>query len=72
MICLLCITLPGCHDNSKDHIEVEYKSQFQFDNIHIDIKDGYFYDDHKKFIIDENTIGVTIYFKNNDDWESED
>lgn len=42
-----------------------------FDNININIKDGYYYDKHEKFTVDDNTIGVTIYFSNEDDdtWE---
>jgi hypothetical protein len=24
--------------------------------------DGYFYENHEKFVVDENKIGITIYF----------
>lgn len=53
-------------------IEVYNKDSKIFDNINIDIKDGYFYDSHQKFTIDDNAVAVTIYFKNSesDEWDS--
>ena len=41
-----------------------------FDDIGIEIKDGYFYDRHEKFTVDENTVAVTIFFvsENGDEW----
>lgn len=63
MICLFCFT--GC--NSNDNIEIINKSSMTFDDINIKIKPGYFYNNHEKFTVDENTIGVTIYFSTEDD-----
>lgn len=73
IMCLLCVTLTGC-DNNKDHITVWNKSDWIFDDVDIDMKDGYFYSRHEKFKVDENTVGVTIYFTNEkvDEFESED
>ena len=69
IICLTCLCLGGC-GKENDSIEVKNKSMFTDDNIFIKIKDGYFYDRHEKFIVDENTVGVTIYFSNdNDTWD---
>lgn len=69
IICTLsCLT--GC-ENKNDRIEIMNKDNLVFDNINIDIKDGYFYEKHEKFTVDDNTIGITIYFLNseNDSWE---
>lgn len=71
-LCLIgtCSCLTGCQ-NEHDRIEIWNKSDWIFDDINIDIKDGYYYDKHEKFTVDDNTIGVTIYFSNEDDdtWE---
>ena len=69
-LCLTCLCLAGC-ENKHDTIEVWNKSKFGFDNINIKIKYGYYYDRYDKFTVDENTIGVTIYFSNNieDTWD---
>lgn len=61
--CLLCSYLAGC-DNNRDGIEIYNRHSDVFDDICIEIKEGYFYDKHEKFTVDENTIGVTIYFSN--------
>lgn len=70
IVCLICLCLIGC-SNERDMVAIYYKSSWVFDNIVIEIKDGYFYDSHDKFIVDENTIGLTIYFSNSveDTWE---
>lgn len=65
IIIVLTLSLCGC-SNTYDTIEIYNKSASTFDNIFIDIKNGYFYDKHEKFAIDENTVGVTIYFSKND------
>lgn len=75
IICLiitlfLILSLTACTKNTHDHIEIRYKSETIFDDIGIDLIDGYFYQSHEKFRVDENTIAVTIYFSNKDDeWE---
>ena len=66
IIPLLCLIV-GC-ENKNDYVEIWNKSDWVFDDICIEIKDGYFIDDYKKFTVDENTIGITLYFKNNDTW----
>ena len=70
---LLVLSLTACGENPYDHIDIWNKSMTVYDNIGIDLKDGYFYQSHEKFRVDENTIAVTIYFSNeddeNDEWE---
>lgn len=66
VVCLFCLCLVGCV-NKHDTIEIYNKTDWVFDNINIEIKDGYFYDKHEKFTVDENTIGVTIYFSTEED-----
>ncbi len=66
---VFCITfcLVGCQGKNKhDRIEVWNKGDLIFDDINIDIKEGYFYKEHEKFTVDKNTIGVTIYFSTED------
>lgn len=67
LLCLMCFGLVGC-TNENDRIEVYNKSGFVFDDVTIKIKKGYYYDSYEKITVDENTIGVTIYFTNNDEW----
>lgn len=65
IVCLICLCFVGCQ-KKKDNVEVYNKSSTNFDNINIEIKEGYFYDKHEKFTVDENTVGVTIYFSKDD------
>lgn len=64
IVCLICLCLTGCI-NEHDVVVIYYKTDWVSDNIEIKIKDGYFYNSHEKFTVDENTIGLTIYFSNN-------
>lgn len=69
---LSCLLLSGCGTGRNgDYVEIYNKSSLIFDDITIDVKDGYFYDSCEKFTVDENTIGLTIYFSNLEDrnWE---
>lgn len=70
IVCLICLCLIGC-GSEHDTVEIYNKTNWVSDNINIEIKDGYFYDSYEKFTVDENTIGLTIYFSNNveDTWE---
>lgn len=70
-ISCVCVCLTGCQ-NKHDKIEIWNQDDLIFDDINIDIKDGYFYDSHEKFTVDDNTVAVTIYFKNSeiDEWDS--
>lgn len=70
IICSICLCLTGCK-NEHDTVEMYYRNDWKFDNITIKIKDGYFYDNHEKFTVDENTIGLTIYFSKDaeDTWD---
>jgi hypothetical protein len=71
-ICLICVCFTGC-ENKNDIVDIHNKSSYIFDNIHIETKDGYFYKSHEKFTVDEDTIGVTIYFsidENDDSWDT--
>ena len=72
LICLTCLFFVGCN-NKHDTVEIWNKTDFVFDDIIIDIKSGYFYDRHEKFVVNENTVGVTIYFmKKNTEWNLEE
>lgn len=67
---LFFLSLVGCDKHNADHIDVYNRSVFTFDNVKIPIKDGYFYDIHERFTVDDNTVAVTIYFSKDDDsWE---
>lgn len=67
--CLSCLCLTSCK-NKHDAVVIRNKGAEAFDNIVIEVKDGYFYDRHEKFVVDENTIGLTIYFSADDgSWE---
>lgn len=62
IICIiLCIS--GCQgQNEHDHVSIWNRGDLVFDDIEIDVKEGYFYKQHEKFTVDKNTIGITIYF----------
>ena len=62
MILCAAMMLTGCKSRKADYIEIYNKSNWIFDNITIPLKEGYFYENHEKFTINENTVGVTIYF----------
>lgn len=70
LICSICLCLIGC-TRERDIVTMYYKKYWTFDNIQIEVKDGYFYDSHEKFTVDENTIGLTIYFSKDveDNWD---
>lgn len=71
-ICLICVCFTGC-ENTRDFVDIHNKTKYVFDNISIEVKDGYFYESHEKFTVDEDTIGVTIYFSipdNDDSWDT--
>ena len=68
MISIYILSLTGCTSNDYDEIRIINKSIYVFDDINIKVKEGYYYDRHEKFTIDDNTIGVTIYFSGTDNW----
>ena len=75
LVLIMCLTsscFVGCA-NKHDYVDIHNRTQFKLDNIGIDVKDGYFYDRHEKFTVDENTIGLTIYFTKDSEesWDSE-
>lgn len=69
IMCFICLCFVGCQ-NDGDYIDIYNKDPIIFDNIGIEIPNGYFYDSHEKFRVDENTVGVTIYFSSetDDEW----
>lgn len=69
IICLTCLCFASCQ-NKSDYVDIYYKKSVVFDNINFELPDGYFYDSHEKFRVDEDTVGITIYFssENNDGW----
>ena len=70
IICLVCLCFISCA-NKGDYVDIHNKKSTVFDNINIELPNGYFYDSHEKFRVDENTVGVTIYFSNekDDGWD---
>lgn len=60
-MCMIFLCLVGC-DHEHDTVDIYNRTDSIADNIIIEIKDGYFYDKHEKFTVDDNTIGLTIYF----------
>ena len=73
-LCLIgmCSCVTGCSENEYDTVKIWNKSSWVFDNITINTKYGYFYDSNEKFTVDDNTIGVTIYFSTSeeDTWDN--
>lgn len=72
IVSIITLLFVGC-GNKNDTVSMDGKSCFVFDNTTIEVKDGYFYDRHEKFTVDENTIGLTIYFTKDvqESWDSE-
>ncbi len=74
-LCLIgiCACVTGCQ-HEYDTVEIYNKTNWTSDNIIINTKDGYFYDSHQKFTVDDNTIGVTIYFSTSeeDTWDNKE
>lgn len=62
--------LSGCSTKEHDCIVIHNKGISIFDDITVSVKDGYFYDRHDKFVVDENTVAVTVFFvnENGDEW----
>lgn len=61
---MLVSVLCACR-NKHDHVQISNKDDTIFDDVNIDIIDGYFYASHEKFIVDEHTVGITVYFTDN-------
>lgn len=74
ILCLICLCFVGCNNfnNQHDTIVIYGRTNLKFDNITIETKDGYFYNNHEKFTVNENTIGITIYFSKDEEdiWDS--
>lgn len=68
IICIISTCFIGCGAEKTDGVTIYNRSYTNFDNIYVEVKAGYFYDKHEKFVVDENTVGLTIYFTK----ESED
>lgn len=70
---LILLGLTGCK-NTHDTITVNNKTGLVFDDIMISTPDGYFYENHEKFVVDENKIGITIYFvtDGNEGWNDKE
>lgn len=70
---LIFLGLTGCK-NAHDTIIVNNKSELILDDIMIYTPDGYFYENHEKFVVDENKIGLTIYFvtDGNEGWDGKE
>lgn len=68
ILIFIFLFLTGCTSNDYDEIRIINKSIYVFDDINIKVKEGYYYDRHEKFTIDDNIIGVTIYFSGTDNW----
>lgn len=70
---LIFLGLTGCK-NEHDTIEIYNKTNTGYDNIILYTPNGYFYESHKKFVVDENKIGITIYFvtDGNEGWANKE
>ena len=71
VVYLSCLT--GCTTNIHDCVRISGRSTTNADDVRIYTKEGYFYDSHEKFTVDEDTIGLTIYFstENGDEWSND-
>lgn len=71
MILCAAMMLTGCNKRDADYVEIYNKSSTIFDDVGIPLKEGYFYESHEKFTVDESTLGITIYFSNESEagWE---
>lgn len=63
ILCVLCLT--GCRDYISMHSS-------KADDLTIYSKDGYYYDHYEKYTIDEDTVAITVYFKQipDSDWDT--
>lgn len=70
---LIFLGLTGCK-NTHDTIIVNNKSELIIDDIMISTPDGYFYENHEKFVVGKNKIGITIYFvtDGNEGWDNKE
>lgn len=70
---LICGCLAGCGATSNKHdvVCIYNKDAMVFDDITLTTPYGYFYKEHEKFTVDDNTIAVTIYFSSSeeDSWD---
>lgn len=66
-----CLCFAGC-DNSGDYISVHNRTTWVYDDIGIEIKEGYFYSKHEKFTVDDDTVAVMVYFTKTEDagWDN--
>ncbi len=71
ILCVAVMMLTGCSERTADYVEIYNKSPTVFDDVGVPLKEGYFYENHEKFTVDENTVGITIYFSNDAEagWE---
>ena len=67
-IAVSTLLLCGCR-NENDCIQIWNEDSATFDDININIKTGYYYESHEKFTVDDNTIGITVYFTNDEGWD---
>lgn len=65
-VCLMCLIFAGCERNH-DMVCVYNRDELVYDDINIELPDGYFYENHEKFKVDEKTVGITIYFSKEED-----
>lgn len=62
---LISLGLCGCNQhNSRDTVWIENKISGKIDDIRISTPNGYFFDRSESFRVDDNTVGLTIYFSN--------
>lgn len=69
IVCMVFLCLTGCVKTKSDWVQIHNRDLAAYDDIYIDIKEGYFYHSHAKFVVDENTVCVAILFTNDSDTE---
>lgn len=64
-------------DNRHDTVTMYYRTNLSSDNIVIELPEGYFYYSNEKIRIDDDTLKLTLVFKNTntgmlDDWNKKE
>lgn len=70
VLLLVVLSMSAC-GRTHDTVDIYNKSEFIFDNITIELPDGYYYSDHEKLKIDDHNCKLIIYFSDEDLWKIE-
>lgn len=64
-VMMVSCTLSSCA-NSADHVEIYSRNNTIFDNIQIDLPEGYFLVNYDKNRIDDTHVDLVLHFSSND------